>query len=105
MARFYGEVGNKTSMGDASSGLSGHIRGWRVGAEVRIYADSDTDNDVCSISATGGSAGSGSTFLGELTQSPSGIVFTPSRQLRDAILKAEGKRPIRDDIPTSVVIQ
>ena len=57
MARFYAEIrgnrGSATRMGTASSGISGHIRGWRVGARVECTAD--RDHDIVRVYATGGS--------------------------------------------------
>lgn len=100
MARFYGEVGNASRTG-TYSGLSGHIRGWHVGGQVRMWADGE--DDACSIYITGGSAGYGMHLLGEATPSANGVVFTPSKSLRDAILKAEGKGPVAD-VPTSFLL-
>lgn len=58
MARFYASIegnrGSSTRIGTASSGISGHIRGWNVGAQVDCRVDGD-DNDVVEVYATGGS--------------------------------------------------
>jgi hypothetical protein len=43
-------------------------------------------------------------LLGEIEQGPNGsLIFKPSRTLRDAILKAEGKRPVVDQ-PSGAII-
>ena len=59
MARFYASIqGNKgeaTRMGTASSGITGHIRGWNVGAHVDCRPNVDTDRDVVEIGLSGGS--------------------------------------------------
>lgn len=59
MARFYAEIqgnrGSATRMGTPSSGISGHIRGWNVGARVRMYDDNGVD--VVEVYATSGSNG------------------------------------------------
>jgi hypothetical protein len=52
------------------------------------------EHDVCDVYATGGSAGGGSTLLGSLEverRPPIRLFSRPSRELRDAILKAEGR--------------
>jgi len=59
MARFMGEVeGNRNPvhrLGSPSSGIRGHIHGWRVGIEVRGYVKDD--EDVFDVYLTSGSAG------------------------------------------------
>jgi hypothetical protein len=64
----------------------------------------EDDSDSARIHATRGSAGYGRELLGEVEQGPNGsLIFKPSRALRDAILKAEGKRPVEDQ-PSAAVI-
>lgn len=97
MARFYGEMqGNRgatSRMGEASSGFWGHIRGWHIGAQVRMNAEGDTD--VCSVRITEGSASYNSgTALGEFETGPNGVVWSPTLHVVNAILKAHGKRPV-----------
>lgn len=106
--RFYGEIqghrGLASRMGSAAEGMWGHIRGWHVGADVRCYVGDDGE-DVCQVSATGGSSGYGSTVLGNLETLNGHVRFTPSRELRDAILKAEGSRIRRTATPKAVIVR
>jgi len=60
MARYYAEIrGNRglaSRIGTPSSGIWGHIRGWRIGVEVRCHPDKDNPKyDVCEVYKTGGS--------------------------------------------------
>ena len=62
MSRFYGEVtgsrGNTSSRcGHKNTGLSAHIRGWRIGARVRMFC-ADGDEDGVSLSLTSESGAS-----------------------------------------------
>ncbi len=61
MARFYAEIqGNRgaaTRTGSASSGISGHIRGWNLGAQVELDVDPATGNDRLTVYRTSGSNG------------------------------------------------
>jgi hypothetical protein len=63
MARFYAEIqgsrGEASRIGDRSSGMWGYVRGWHVGAEVRMHAGAKdaTLDDCATIHATDGSAG------------------------------------------------
>jgi hypothetical protein len=65
MARFYGSLNGSaktqaTRQGHASTGITGHIRGWNVGIEVRGLPDADDlDNDSFWVTVTGGSNGTG----------------------------------------------
>lgn len=108
MSRFYGELsgnrGDTSRQGDAYSGMSGHIRGWHVGAAVEMHANEE--HDICEVFATGGSSGYGRTHLGtlEVAASPNSVVFRPSVELRDLILKAERRKPA-DDRPRSVIVR
>ncbi len=64
MSRYYGCLqgsrGKATRQGTANSGISGHIRGWHIGANVTCYSASEDGEDVVHISITGGSSNSGS---------------------------------------------
>ncbi len=57
MAQFYaaiqGNRGEATRMGTKSSGISGHIRGWNIGA--RVVMEHIDGKDVCRVYRTGGS--------------------------------------------------
>lgn len=56
--RFYGTMNNggkaATKGGTAKTGLSGHLRGWNIGAEVSLSVDKD-NNDQIEINITRGS--------------------------------------------------
>ena len=58
MSHFYGSIqgnrGEVTRCGSKESGISGHIRGWGVGARVNCYVDKMGD-DVVEIYRTSGS--------------------------------------------------
>ena len=60
MARFYAEIqgnrGSVTRTGSKNSGISGHIRGWDIGARVSCDVD-DQGRDVVYVTLTGGSSG------------------------------------------------
>jgi hypothetical protein len=58
-----------TRMGSKESGISGHIRGWHVGARVNVSYSADTGKDVVSIYRTDGSSGgsAGETLVAEFT--------------------------------------
>ena len=60
MARFYADIqgnrGEATRMGTASSGMSGHVRGWSLGARVEMDTDSE-GRDRLTVYRTGGSNG------------------------------------------------
>jgi hypothetical protein len=62
MAHFYGEIrGNRSSVtrtGSKQSGIGGHIRGWKIGAEVTVFNDKP-GCDVVSVYITHGSNGAG----------------------------------------------
>ena len=59
MAHFYGDIhGNRgvaTRCGTKSSGIYGHLRGWKVGCETIIRYDEDSGKDKISIYLTSGS--------------------------------------------------
>jgi hypothetical protein len=61
MAQFYASIrGNRserTCMGSKNSGISGHIRGWNIGAKVWISHNDQTEKDEVTVYKTGGSNG------------------------------------------------
>lgn len=61
MAQFYASIqgnrGQATRMGTKTSGMDAHIRGWNLGANVRLHYDEDKETDVLIIEITGGSNG------------------------------------------------
>jgi opacity protein-like surface antigen len=75
MSRFYANIqGNRGSAsreGSEKSGIEGHIRGWNIGARVRVEVD-DLDRDTITIYITGGSAGlsSDEKFVGKWQTDP-----------------------------------
>jgi hypothetical protein len=62
MARFYAGIkggrGEATRAGTSSSGIQGHIRGWRIGGRVRMWIN-DNGEDVVYIELTSGSSHTG----------------------------------------------
>ncbi len=89
MSRFYGDLqgnrGEATRGGTKSSGIGGHIRGWRVGARVSIDSNGQ-DEDEVRVSVTGGSSpmgSSGGDYLAIYTRHEltGGLV----KELRDAL--------------------
>lgn len=58
MSRFYGSIqgnrGEATRQGSKDSGITGHIRGWNVGARVECYVNAEGKDCVC-VYKTGGS--------------------------------------------------
>jgi len=71
MAAFYfSGIGNrkeKTFMGTKSSGLTGHIRGWDVGARVTMRWNENKQEEEVTIELTNGSNGHRSINLGTFT--------------------------------------
>jgi len=67
MAHFYADIqgnrGEGTRMGTKDSGISGHIRGWTVGAKVECSHDGGVD--MVRVYKTSGSHGSRSELLAE----------------------------------------
>lgn len=59
MAQFYADIqgnrGEATRAGSKASGISGHIRGWHVGAFVDVRHEDG--HDVVRVYRTGGSGG------------------------------------------------
>ena len=60
MSRFYADIqGNRgwaSRGGSSNSGIMGHIRGWGIGAKVRVDVD-DLGRDTVTVYITGGSNG------------------------------------------------
>lgn len=58
MSRFYASIqgnrGQATRQGTPKSGIEGHIRGWNIGARVRLYVGED-GKDMIEVDLTGGS--------------------------------------------------
>jgi hypothetical protein len=71
MAQYYADIqgnrGEATRMGTKNSGLSGHIRGWGVGARVTMRWNDKKEEDEVVIELTGGSTGGRSVYLGTFT--------------------------------------
>lgn len=69
MSHFYASIqgnrGEATRQGTEKTGICGHVRGWDIGCYVRCYVDCKNE-DVVSVSITGGSNGYGHNIcLGE----------------------------------------
>jgi len=107
MARYYAEIcgsrGEASRMGTEASGMWGHIRGWHVGAAVRMH--SANGEDVCVIEATTGSAGSGcgNESIGRLSRGEDGnLSLTPSTWLIEQVAqftkreRAEARKEARE---------
>ena len=62
MSHFYADIqgnrGQATRQGTKQSGISGHIRGWGVGAFVECYYDKDLGKDFVRVYLTSGSSNS-----------------------------------------------
>lgn len=60
MAQFYASIqgnrGESTRIGTKSSGITGHIRGWSIGARVEV--SHENGEDVIRVYKTSGSNGS-----------------------------------------------
>lgn len=63
MSQFYASIqgnrGRATRQGTKTSGIVGHIRGWRTGAEVLVTFNEKTGKDRVEVFKTGGSRGGG----------------------------------------------
>lgn len=73
MAHFYAEIqgarGEASRCGSKSSGMDGHVRGWTIGARVRMRHNDKTGKDECTIFLTSGSNGNHSNkCLGTFTE-------------------------------------
>ena len=62
-ADIQGSRGPVSRLGGKRSGISGHIRGWHVGAQVYITHNETTGKDEVRIYRTSGSNGGGRTEL------------------------------------------
>lgn len=77
MSRFYGNMkgsrGETTRCGDRISGITGHLRGWDIGARVTAFVGPNGE-DLVEVWITGGSNGScASVFLGRFVRDGAGI--------------------------------
>ena len=64
MSHFYASIkggrGESTRGGTKNSGITGHVRGWNVGARVTVTHNEQTGQDEVTVYKTSGSSGSGS---------------------------------------------
>ena len=86
MAHFYGTMkgarGATSRTGTKNSGMTAHIRGWGVGAEVTVHVDS-MGKDVVTVYRTGGSHDSTRrAIVASFTSNPE-----PSQELVGQMLK------------------
>ena len=69
MAHFYGNMkgarGETTRCGNKSSGMFAHVRGWKLGVEVRMSYDEKTGEDICTVVLTDGSHATRSKTIGQ----------------------------------------
>jgi hypothetical protein len=60
MSHFYASIkgsrGEATRCGTKASGIRGHVRGWKIGAEVSCHVDG-LGEDICHVYVTQGSLG------------------------------------------------
>jgi hypothetical protein len=78
MSRFYASIqgnrGEATRMGNTTSGMHGHIRGWDIGASVEMSVDPG-GIDVCTVTITRGSNGNGACLpIGSFIIDKSGMI-------------------------------
>ena len=79
MSQFYAEIqgnrGGASRMGSKDSGITGHIRGWHIGA--RVSCDHEDGFDVVEITGTKGSAGYGQSYpIATIQETPNGQTIT-----------------------------
>jgi len=71
MSQFYADIlgdrKERTCRGNKNSGVTGHIRGWNVGARVTMRYNELKDEDEVTIELTSGSNGGRSVNLGTFT--------------------------------------
>lgn len=84
MSRFYGSLqgsrGAATRQGHASSGISGHIRGWDAG--VRVYGRAVGENDVFQVfMTTGSNMRRSETLIGVVRSGEYGPIFEAAGSL------------------------
>src|SRR5271157_5591727 len=105
MAHFYGDLqgsrGQATRVGTKKSGIEGHIRGWQVGARVRVSFNESTSEDEVEVQLTSGSNGNKpDVCLGRFTKADlDGLpslddVFSVLREMNDYIFDHQGQRAI-----------
>lgn len=95
MSRFYAEIkggrGAATRCGDSSSGIWGHIRGWNVGAVIKISINEFGDDEVVVI-RTGGSNNSHGREIVRFTESENSETLQKKRDaLRAGVLYDEAE--------------
>lgn len=84
MSHFYGEIEGKaqtpaTRTGTKNSGMFAHIRGWGIGVVVNCNYDEEKEEDVISVSVSGGSNGrNGNVSVFEVSESGK-ITFSDNR--------------------------
>lgn len=75
MSRFYASIkgnrGGATRYGTSDSGISGHVRGWNLGAEVSCYVGED-GTDRVTITLTSGSNGGKKVDMGTFKRDRNG---------------------------------
>lgn len=93
MAHFYASIeGNRgmaTRCGTKSSGITGHVRGWTVGARVELSHEDGTD--IARVYRTGGSNGYGTGELVAQFDGDGNLFYgahDPAQRLRDAFADA-----------------
>ena len=90
MSHFYagiqGNRGEATRGGSKDSGISGHIRGWSIGARVAIYHNEETGKDIVQVYRTGGSNHDGT---GELVAEWSTDFYNPVKRICENVLQGE----------------
>ena len=107
MAHFYGDLqgsrGQATRVGGKKSGIEGHIRGWQVGARVRVSFNESTSEDEVEVQLTSGSNGNRprpDVCLGRFTKADlDGLpslddVFSVLGEMNDYIFDHQGQRAI-----------
>jgi len=101
MAHFYGDLqgsrGQATRLGTKQSGITGHLRGWNVGAKVDVSYNESTQEDEVRICLTSGSNNNQpSIFLGKFTKQNVGIPFIQftMEELAEIYFAAKLKRNI-----------
>ena len=83
MAHFYANIqgsrGEATRLGTKNSGITGHIRGWNVGARVDCSYSTETNNDIVKVYPTAGSNG-GSNFIATWDEATQCLTVTEAKQ-------------------------
>jgi hypothetical protein len=72
MAHFYANIkgnrGEATRIGTPKSGLSGHIRGWDIGAKVFCRVNSKGEDEIQVYSTSGSNGGGGDVYVATITK-------------------------------------